>query len=95
MIEVRNPVLGGERDILIFEVNIPSIPCLLINVKMRISQKTGKPYVVYPCMKVLKDDGQERWPLLAQFGGEIGEALKRDVLPQLKNLKPDVFSQFS
>jgi hypothetical protein len=93
MIEVRSPVPGGERDILIFEVYLFSEKCLLRNVKMRLSKKTGKPYVVYPCMKVLKDDGQERYPLLAEFEGESREALKTDVLPQLKKLKPEVFSQ--
>jgi hypothetical protein len=74
MIEVRNPVPGGVRDILVFEVFIPKeyfsdqrSDCLLINVKMRVNQKTNKPYVVYPCMKILKDDGSERFPSPYRF----------------------------
>ena len=92
MIEVKNPQLGGERDILVFEISIPSVPCLLINVKMRINQK-GAPYIVFPCMVIDQEDGKKKYPLLAQFGGPIGEALKTDVLPQLKKLKPEVFNR--
>ena len=93
MIEVRNAKTGGERDILVFEVYIPAADCLLINLKMRIN-KQNKPYVVFPCMVEEKEDGSKRYHQLAQFGGETGEALKKEILPQLKNIYPTVFSRF-
>lgn len=93
MIEVRNTKLGGERDILVFEVYIPSCDCLLINVKLRIN-KSKKPYVVFPCLVEEREDGTKRYPLLAQFGGAIGEALKTEILPQLKAVWPDIFKRY-
>jgi hypothetical protein len=93
MIEIRNAVSGGPRDLLIFEVYIPSLKCLQINVKLR-ANKLNKPYVVFPCMVEEREDGTKRYHRFVQFDQEIEDALKKEVIPRLRNLEPEIFSQF-
>jgi hypothetical protein len=89
MFEIENVKRGQDKDILVFEVFIPSMKLRLRNYKLRLN-KAGKYWIYSPCLcEELPGEKPKFYPL-AEFGGDMGESLKNEIIPRLIKEFPEI-----